>query len=360
MEMLTKEKKPTWYTNLLSDILDGMRKLMHPDDENEEDYKSFYIVKDAEGNYRWFGWVTNKWEDLEKDIFTDSAHREFNQFLDEHPELAPELWTWHEPLTARKHKADWWDYANGFFTYSGPLTEDEALALEETDEPVAMSHGCFVLQREGPYILKYRTFEVSELPLSNAANPFTDFTTLKERDMFTNKKRAWLVQRFGEDKVAELETGTEQRAKTLEDLGVSWKEINEQYEQEIEKEFAGKVAEASKQTVATIVKQVVAALNIPQLQETLAKLHEGVEANAGLADRVTVLEEQVNHLLDTDDERIAEAIAPTEPFDWSLSAVHNAKPVKNEDLEEDVKKEVQQMSGELDWMNNLNPFQEVK
>lgn len=200
---------------------------------------SFIVRKEADGSYRWFGWVSNKWRDVDVlaspanggEIITETAHKEFVAYLDAHPDKAPGLWAWHTPGTEHG-KADWWDYADGFLVMSGPLKEAVGKSFEAETDPVAMSHGFYAIP---PWrdvakglINKYRTFEVSHLPLARAANPWTDFETIrKEADMFNPEKRPYLVKRLGEPEVARLESDTKARAELLEALGVESKQLTE-------------------------------------------------------------------------------------------------------------------------------------
>lgn len=316
---------------------------------------SFFVTKGVDGQYRWFGWVTNKWEDREGEILTDAAHRDFLAFLDEHPEAAPELWSWHTVGTARKHKADWWDYINGFLMFSGPLTDAEAQPYVDgrvKKERIGMSHGFYVLDRQGRFITKYRTFEVSELPHDVAANPFTDFRVKEEQLMFSERKRAFLVERFGEDVVAKLEQETEDREKMLEKLGVSWKEISEQYQAELENAFAEKVARATEPAVKQVTAQVIEAMNLEGLQNALKTLFQELQDLKGIATEVEQLREIVEHLKQTEDARIAAAIAPSAPFNWNFS-VQKAKG-----NEENVKKRVEASQDHMNWLEGFKIWED--
>lgn len=315
-------------------------------------HSKFIVTKDAMGEYRWFGWATNKWLDRDGEILTDAAHREFVKYLDENPDEAPELWTWHTPGTARANKADWWDYANGFMVYSGKLEETEAkayLELEKAErEQVGMSHGFWVLERKGNLITRYRTFEVSELPLAKAANPFTDFQTINKEntDMFTPEKRQFLVDRYGEEKVAALESDTEGREKALTELGMTWKEFNESVEKEIadaEKERAVKAAEV---IVKEVVAEVIQVLNVDGLKQRLEAIDEAVAKALGLSEQVAELEAAVNHLKETQDERLAKALAPVQAFDWNYSVQKEERKTAIETATETAKETLKE---QLDW-----------
>jgi len=144
------------------------------------------VQKDSEGNWRWIGWVSNNFKDLEGDIISEAAHKEYVGWLDEvtqtKPMLTPEFRVWHTPGTARKSRVDWWSYTNGFLLMSAMLTEKEATSLmaKMLEQDLGMSHGFLVLGRDlqdHRVITKYRTFEVSDLPLQMAANPWTAIET---------------------------------------------------------------------------------------------------------------------------------------------------------------------------------------
>ena len=340
----------------IGNIIKNFIKSLTPTEEVKD---AFIVQKQVNGEHRWIGIATNKWKDREGEILTDSAHVEFVKFLDENPEYAPELWTWHTPGTARKNKADWWEYHEGFFLYSGILTEEEAKAYEkDMGEPIGMSHGFYVLEKIGNYILKYRTFEVSELPLERAANEFTDFGKIKEENNmseFSQRKRNYLVGRLGEEVVIQLETNVEDRAKTLQELDVDWKEINEQYEKEIEDALAEKVAKASQANSKEIVAEVMKAMNVEGLVATLSKLNEDIVEVKGYQAKIEALEAEIKMLKESEDERIAKALTPADPFDWSLAAsTSTATVVKEENLPAAVKEEI--VAKEFDWLKELNPL----
>lgn len=339
----------------------------------------FVVFKDAlTGEARWFAWVTNKWEDRDQQIITDSAHREFEGWLDQNPQYAPELWVWHTPGTARKNRADWWLYTHGFFLYSGVLSPEEAAAYNDeenikaldTNDDVGMSHGFYVLKYDSNrrHILRYRTFEVSELPRDRAANPFTNFQAiLKEaKSMFDNPvKREYLVKRLGAEKVAELEADTEGAEKALQSLGVSMKEFEADIAKEDAARFEERVAAAVTKTVEArtkaIADQIIAAMNPEGLQTIILGIQEKLAAHDTMLKQISVLEEAVEHLKETEDARIAEVIAPTSPFQWGSKSVQSVTNPDNDDgavdidkLPSDLRNDAKQIKSQQDtsWMRN--------
>lgn len=334
----------------LANLID---QLFNRDKSDNEVKSSFIVTKDLVEPelYRWFAWVTNKWEDREEQILTDKAHREFEQFLNNNPEKAPELWVWHTPGTAREHKADWWHYKNGFFMYSGLLTHDEAtpyIKQKVKAEPLGMSHGFFVLEQYGPFIEKYRTFELTELPLDLAANAHTQFEIMEVEMKFDDRKRAFLEERLGPDVVARLESATEEKEDVLEELGTSWKEVNKEWEDKVATEKAAQVAEAAEGTVKAVVASVMEAMNLEGLQAILQKLATDVEGLKELTDRVVTLENHLKEMEATQDEKIAEALTPAEPFAWDMSVRKNEMA-----QEKPVTEAVNTAKKEFDWLEGF-------
>ena len=301
---------------------------------------SFAVFKSIDGSYRWLGRVTNKWEDRDGEIVTDAAHREFAAWLDAHPAEAPQWWSWHTPV--RKSRADWWDYADGFLVMSGPATEAEYKSYAALSEPSGMSHGFY--GRRDPanpkHITKYRMFEISDLPLKVAANVWTDFQTIrKELTMaFSVEKRAYLVGVLGEEAVKEIESQTGEMAKALDAAGVSWKETDEP-----------KAAPAQSQPDEHILKAVLDSLNLPELQTGLAAMKAQADLVPELQAQVKALTASVAALAKTDDEKIAEVIAPrVKPVEWFRAS--QAKETQLSDDEKD--KKLKTVAPEYEWLEN--------
>lgn len=191
------------------------------------------LFKQADGRLRVVGWASNNRRDKDNppEIITEAAHKEFMSYLDAHPEHAPEFWHWHTPGT-KYAKADWWDYADGFTVYSGLVDAGkEAQAEKAAAEGIGMSHGFHVLGYDNAnhHITQYRTFEVSDLPKSRAANPYTSFSTIrKEASMaFSEAKKAYLLERLPAETVAELERKTSDLKAAADAAGIEAKEVVE-------------------------------------------------------------------------------------------------------------------------------------
>lgn len=185
---------------------------------------AFGVCKGKDGNFYGLGVFTNCYEDLDGEIIRDSAHKQFAAYLDANPTQAPELWTWHEPGTARKSRANWWDYDGTFFFMQWPLTETEAKSLARVG-PLSMSHQ-FNGVKEGREWVSYITFEASVLAEGAEANPLTSFeAVMKERSiMFDPKKRELFVQLHGEEFTAEKEAASGKARAEADAAGLKRKE----------------------------------------------------------------------------------------------------------------------------------------
>ena len=187
---------------------------------------SFTLTKDVDGRLRWFGFVSGNFKDRDKEVFPAEVHQEYVQFLDRTKQY-PELWVWHSP-GSRFGKADWAEYDHGFLMMSGLVDQGK----ETTAEAIAampdqgMSHGFKFHYREPGVIGFYRTYEVSVLPLSFAAFPWTRIEILNKETSMRPEKRAYLESVLGKDRVAEIETQADALQKSLVAAGVDWKEFD--------------------------------------------------------------------------------------------------------------------------------------
>lgn len=191
------------------------------------------VFKDRDGNYRWLGIYSNTFWDREAERFSEEAHREFEDYCDRSKNY-PELWLWHVPGSAIG-SADLVAYDDkGFMLASGTFNEaGEALvpAIKSFDGVWGMSHGFKYLTEDlsdGVY-QRYRSHELSLLPLGAAANLKTGFDLEGEMDMALREdKRKLFVRLGGEDFAKAIESRMEAFAKDAdEDSLVVLKEMLE-------------------------------------------------------------------------------------------------------------------------------------
>ena len=280
----------------------------------EKERNAVVIEKDAKGNWRWVGWATNKYIDWDGDIIAESAHKEYLEWLDKNRDLAPVHLMWHMPGTARENPADFWMYENGFVILSGILTEKEAQtalkAREITD--MGMSIGALVLERDEKdprVILKYRIYEVSDLPLENAANPWTDIDTIvKEVDM---DQLEYFTKLMGSDKAAEYVKRTAMKKQVLDDAQIESKEKDAEARVKVEEPAeVPPAAAASQMDMKAIVEAVVKETGMEELSKQFAVIFEAAE-------KVPLLEQLVKDLSREGDDKLAEILTPpASRFAW--------------------------------------------
>lgn len=268
------------------------------------DGQSFITFKDMNDQWRWFAYTSNKFRDRDNppEIFEDSAHKDYVQYLDEGGQF-PELWLWHEP-GSRWGVADWVDYADGFLMQSGtidPGFEDAAKAIaDQTDWGV--SHGYYYLHSDekNGIIGWYRDFEISPLPMKAAANPWTGIAMLKKElgDMGFNKdKREVLVGMIGEEVVAKFEGNSKTLVAELDRLGIEYKGLdlfddNQDQEPTVPIDYKALAEQAAK-----------ALSELPAFKA----LTDGVGA---ITTEITGIKGRLDLLEKTDDEKIAAKMAP--------------------------------------------------
>ncbi len=141
----------------------------------------------------------------------------------------PELWYWHEP-GLKWGQSDWVDYVDGFLMFGGTIDPGFERVAEKVaaDPNLGISHGygyTYSDQKNG-IIGWYRTFEISPLPMSKAANKWTGLALIqKEVAMeFSADKRPDAVAKYGEDFVKEMEGERDVQAKIVADLKIESKQ----------------------------------------------------------------------------------------------------------------------------------------
>lgn len=317
------------------------------------------IEKDAKGDWRWVGWATNKWIDFDGDIIAEGAHKEYLEWLDKNRDMAPIYLMWHTPGTARENAADFWMYEDGFVILSGKLTEKEAeIALKaSTLTDMGMSIGALALERDQKdprVILKYRMYEVSDLPLENAANPWTDLDTIvKEVDM---DKKAYFEELLGKKRAEEYLARTGLKKEALDEAQIESKEKDPQTEQpaaqlEAEAHVKEDANPAPQVDIQAVVEQVIKETGMEELSAKFAQLFEAAE-------KVEALEGLVKDLQRDTDEKLAEKLTPpAQRFAWmkQASASGSNDNVLDEKVEKD--KALKSAIGSQHWLSEATGTQ---
>ena len=196
---------------------------------SEKNNNGIIIHKEDDGSYRFVGWLTGKWVDRENEIIPESAHKEFEQFLVDNPDYQISFRSWHTIGTDRTHPIDFWKYQSGFVIVSGKLTDNEAVAMMKImqKQRIGMSHGFLGKKDEQDQrtIIKYRTFEVSDLLLDNAAFPWSSIPEIMEEKSM-NTKIEYLREVVGEEKLAKILSDTELKESFLQQSGIEAKQLD--------------------------------------------------------------------------------------------------------------------------------------
>jgi len=314
------------------------------------------IEKDAKGDWRWIGKPTNNFIDWEEDIISKSAHQGYAAWLDENPELAPVFLTWHIPGTAREHPADFWMEQDGALIMSGVLTENEAAALfkaqKVTDLGMSFQGLGMRLDKSDPRVVtNYWMYEVSDLPLDKAANPFTTLETMiKEVGM---DKLEYLTTIMGSKEKAEAYLAkTGQMQKQLAEAGITSKEKGQETEDGGQKTeiTTSPVTAALPVDVKAILEQVAKELDVEGLNAFVAQAQESLA-------KVEVLEELVKSLQSSTEDKLAEMLEPPAArFAWSKekrpTASDKTKLKKDAGEDDKLAKAVPGVPDEY-WLNKL-------
>lgn len=183
-----KKKKPATASKTIAQILQekyGPRKSKQPEG-------TVTVFKEkSTGALRWVAVWSNNIIDRDNppDIISKSAHIDYVKAVNSGECPFPELWHWHIKGTAFGD-ADSIAFVPldknpdvGFMVASGTIRkgqEKEAMSILGQDIPIGVSHGFKNIKRDphDPKVIrKYRTYEISVLPLEYAANELTTFKT---------------------------------------------------------------------------------------------------------------------------------------------------------------------------------------
>lgn len=293
----------------------------------KKENNAIVVEKDAQGDWRWVGWVSNNFQDRSGDIITEVAHLEFVDWVNKDlPNRAPVFTSCHAPGTVREYPVDFVGYENGFLVMSGKLTPSEAEALmtvsKETD--IGMSHTGWGLRDEKDVrqITKYRSFEVTDLPQDRADNPFTVVETFSKGGSM--EPLDYLTKLLGSKEKAEqaLKLKTSLAQKELKEAGVESKEVQPPVTNVTN--VVSQTPAIDDAAVKALVERLSKEFDIPGLNEFVAQAKEAME-------KVPLLEKALTQYAASEDERLAEKIAPKPLFAWSRASESTGNIVKEDD-----------------------------
>lgn len=305
----------------------------------EKGKSGIIIQKDAQGDWRWVGWPSNNFIDRSKDILTEAAHLEYVDWWHKNKDNLgfPVFTSMHAPGTARTHPVDFVGYENGFLVMSGKLTEEEAAGLlrVQKEYDLGMSHtGWGIRDPKDPrQIVLYRTYEVTDLPVEMADNPFTDLAVVsKEAEMEKKDQVAYLSKLLGSDEKAEeaLSMKTSLKQAELQAEGIEQKQAQDEPEAEPE------TVEAQTPEFDELIAKIGKEFDMEGLNEFVALAKEAVEKVPMLEQVIKAQQEQIAKLGAETDEQLAEMIEPKigPKFSWSKARASEADDnvLEGEDL----------------------------
>jgi len=301
---------------------------------SEKNSNAIVVEKDKNGDLRWIGWTSSNFKDLDGDIISEEAHKEFVRFLDTNPDMAPLFLSWHTKGSQREAPVDAWLYENGFMIYSGVLTEPEAISLLKVmrKEKLGMSHGFIGIRdpNDRRVISKYRTFEVSDLPLDNAAFPYTDLDIILKEAGSMNKLD-YLKDILGEKKVEKL----------LEDTALKQKLLREEGHEEKDKKLEEKKDPSPH---VEIMEAIRTDLGLEKLSDYLKELETRVETledgETTSTEVIKALAEELKEKSKDVSEQIADRIEGKagKSFAWMQARASQSKDTELKESDEKDKK----------------------
>lgn len=228
------------------------------------DGSSMRFFKDADTDQvRWIAaWSSNYHDDDSYgSIITESAHKNFIARVEKGDDPYPELWHWHTKGT-RWGISDWLAYDDdyGMVWASGLVDigmEKHALALLEMDEEIGVSHGMNRITYDGSgSIVKYATYEISDLPLRWAANKMTAMFMFGKKEnedsedsMSLKEEKKEYLRKAGltDDQIDSLDEYSKERAEQFSDRARKdvEEEVEEEELQEVEQENADEESETA-------------------------------------------------------------------------------------------------------------------
>lgn len=215
--MYVEMSKALEQPNIMERIWKGLQEFIRP----EKQQSDLVVIKGIDGKNYWLASFTNNFKDLEDEIISERAHKEFEMRLDMKLTPMPELWAWHTEGTKHgKALTVWYQDHDMFAIGVFDDTPEAAKSIEYyRKNPVKLSHGFVAPEwafKNGVYDA-YNTFEISTLPPSVAANPYTSFEEIKAMPV-PEKREAFINKLFG-DKAPDVLAKVNAKNEASKELG---------------------------------------------------------------------------------------------------------------------------------------------
>lgn len=296
------------------------------------------IQKDAQGDWRWVGWPSNNFIDHSKDILIEKAHQRYVDWWHKNKDGLgfPVFTSMHAPGTARENPVDFVGYDNGFLVMSGKLTEVEAARLLKAQQEydIGMSiTGYGMRDKADPrQIVNYIIYEVTDLPVEMADNPFTDLAVVKEAQMKKEDQLAYLAGIMGSEELAKeaLEAKTAIKQAELQEQGIEQKQAKAE-EEEVE------IVEKQTPEFSELIEKIGKEFDIEGLNEFVKSAQVALEKVPLLEQVIKKQQKTIEKLGAETDEQLAELIEPKvgPKFSWSKQRASESEDnvIEGEELE---------------------------
>lgn len=176
---------------------------------------------------------SNNFKDRDGELFTEKAIHAYVARVDMGMQPPPELWVWHSGKGVRIGQAAMVGYHDHFLLAMGefdttPQAQNAKAYYAKHQRQTGVSHG-FVYPSakfDGKHFHDFNTYEISLLPKTVAANPFTNLEQVKELTTMAldDKKRQYIKEVFGDEADRVLDTLTES-GKALETMQIAYKDF---------------------------------------------------------------------------------------------------------------------------------------
>ena len=310
---------------LIARITDRVKELFAPlfkkEEVVEESVGSFMVWKEKDGSMRFIARYSNNIRDDDDpaEIITAKSHERFVQLVDSKEAEPPELWLWHVPEW-KLGKSTWVAYDDtGFAVAAGVVDQDKQEIAEYVSQQkgLLMSHGMPIssIKRDPDdesVIVEHITKEVSVLPSWAAANKFTSFVVLNNKEevdsmSIPQKKVEALVREWGgatQEHLATLEKLNSADTEKAAEEGRETKETEAVAEIKEEETVAAPAAEQSPYATREEIAEAFANVFVSGTEEIKQQI-------ALLAQSVEQLKKEVADLSQDDEEKIKAVVAAT-------------------------------------------------
>lgn len=310
---LTDQQKSALVTHLKA-------KALPPEDRT----KSYVMFKQDDNGDWWFiGLYSNKFKDRHAEIISEEAHKEYVEWV-KSSGIKPQITLFHMP---RAEPGFWYQvvtayekgmirtdtmntmlrdfykdyalaeservfYANGFVGVVGKVYKERESWINNLvnyKDSVGMSHGFIPRELNDNIYTKYRSFEMSVLPKSRAANAWTNVLLVEGKPMPLNQEDKEFLDNIKQGASNEIDALTAATSQELETKGVEFKEADDTPEEV---------------TVDSVVKLLVETMKWDEFGQALSK------QLTDIADRFTAIEKRLETVEKTEDEKVANLYQP--------------------------------------------------